>query len=198
VHTLYRHAMWDTPWWANPNRSAGRYNAPGDPPVQYWCTHPLGPAAEFMRWQGKLSAAELRDVRLRVWAARVPSDDLVRIDFDNSRSYGVEPDALVGEDYSPTQALAERLRANGTAGLLVPSAALPGTEVAVLFGPRLLFPYLLDPIDDEQVRTAHVADAFVPPEAVPHVCWKGSDHSALMDWQASGRSTPFVDPPVSR
>lgn len=198
MQTLYRHAMWDTPWWVNANRSPGRYNALGDPPVQYWCTHPLGPAAEFLRWQGALSAAELQEVHLRIWAARIPSNALVRIGFDSASSYGIEPGDLVADDYGRTQALAERLRRSGTQGMLVPSAALPGTEVAVLFGPRLLFPYLPEPVDPEQVRTAHVADAFVPSEVMPHVRWKGTDHDTFKEWQASDDPKPFLDPPVSR
>ncbi len=32
------------------------------------------------------------------------------------------------------------------------------------------------------MRTAHIADASVPPDVVPHVCWKGTDHDVLTDW----------------
>jgi hypothetical protein len=188
--------MWDTPWWVNSNRSEGRYNALGDPPVQYWCTHPLGPAAEFLRAQGPLSGADLEEVRLRLWVSRLPADLLVTVDFDNASSYGIDPEALVGEGYGPTQALAAQLRSQGATGLLVPSAALPGTGLAVVFGPRLLFPYLHDPMDEEQIATAHVSDSFAPPEVAPHVRFRGTAHAALVEWRASGRDVLFYDPPV--
>ena len=198
MSTLYRHASWDTPWWANPNRSAGRYNAVGDPPVQYWCTHPLGPAAEFLRWQGMLTPMELLEVSLRIWVASVPTEGLIEIRFDNAANFGIEPEELIGEDYAPTQELAARLRGQGATGLLVPSAALPGTEVVVLFGPRLLFPYLLEPVDSDQVPTAHVAESLIPAEVLPYVRVRGRRHEGLEYWKAEGSTLPFVDPAVPR
>lgn len=194
MFTVFRHAMWDTPWWVNPNRSEGRYNAVGDPPVQYWCTHPLGPAAEFLRWQGHVDEVELADLRLRIWTAQVAQDGLVDVDFDSAEGHGIDPEDLVGDDFEPTQQLAGRLRSEGARGLLVPSAALPGTQVVVLFGPRLLFPYLLDPLDRDQVRTGHVADGFVAAEVVAHVRKRGEAHRTLEEWRESGRATPFMDP----
>jgi hypothetical protein len=190
--------MWDTPWWANPNRSPGRYHALGDPPVQYWCTHPLGPAAEFLRWQGPLAQDDVGDVRLRLWAAVAEDDRLVAVDFDNADEFGLDPADLVAEDYGPTQALAQRVRSAGAVGMIVPSAALPGTHVVVMFGPRLLFPYLSEPIDQEQVPTAHVADSELPGEVVARVRWRGAPHGAIEEWSRVGRVAPFVDPPIVR
>ncbi|MGH7080644.1 MAG: RES family NAD+ phosphorylase, partial [Acetobacteraceae bacterium] len=43
-----------------------------------------------------------------------------------------------GGAQQPTQDLADRMRAAGSQGIIVPSAALPGTESLVLFGIRLL------------------------------------------------------------
>lgn len=196
--TLYRHAAWDTPWRVNPNRSPGRYNADGDPPVQYWSTHPLGPAAEMVRVEGVTSTEHLRDVRLRLWAAQVITDAFIEVDFDNAADHGIDPEALVGEDYRPTQALARRLRLDGAEGLLAPSAALPGTQTAVVFGPRLLFPYLYEPIDVEQVPTAHIADPSPPAEVLSHVRHRGDPHAGLSTWRGHGSTAPLLDPPVDR
>jgi hypothetical protein len=196
--TLYRYAAWDTPWRVSPSRSPGRYNADGDPPVQYWSTHPLGPAAEMIRVDGATSLEHLRDVQLRLWAAQVIIDDLIEVDFDNAPDHGIDPEALVGEDYEPTQALARRLRLNGADGLIAPSAALPGTQTVVIFGPKLLFPYLYDPIDVEQVPTAHVADSSPPNELLPHVRHRGDLHASLSAWQEHGSTDPLLDPPIDK
>lgn len=195
----YRYAHWDTPWWANPNRTAGRYNRAMEAPTQYWCLHPLGPLAEVLRWSGSGAAEDADTFRLRLWAAKVQRADLVTVTFANAVQHGVAAEHLVGEDYGPTQDLADRIRADGAPGFIAPSAALPGTEVLVLFGPRLTFPYLLDPVDPEdQVPTAHAAEATIAAEVLPWVRWKGSSHWALEDWKRSGTLTVWQDPPVPR
>lgn len=195
----FRHAQWDTPWWANPNRNAGRYNRPMDVATQYWCLHPLGPTAELLRWSGRPSAADAATFRLRLWASKIETDDLVTVDFANASRFRISPDELVGEDYLPTQALADRIRSDGAPGFVAPSAALPGTEVLVLFGPRLLHPYLLEPVDPEdQVPTAHAAEATVASEVIDAVRWKGETHWALDEWKSSGTLVVWRDPPVPR
>ena len=197
MQTVYRHASWDTPWRVNPSRSAGRYNVAGEL-VQYWCTHPLGPAAEMSRAHGISRPEELADLRLRMWAATTDLDGLTRVTFDDAAEHGIHPESLVAEDYTATQALARRLRASGSPGLVVPSAALPGTTNVVLFGPRILSPYLWEPIDPEQVPTAHIADAAPPPEVYPLVRHRGTDHESWVEWMQTGRAVVFIDPPVSR
>lgn len=193
----YRHAQWDTPWWANPNRTAGRYNRAMEASTQYWCLHPLGPLAEVLRWSGPASAEDAATFRLRLWASKIERDGLANISFENADRFGVSADELVGEDYRPTQNLADRIRADGAPGLIAPSAALPGTEVLVLFGPRLSSPYLLDPVDPEdQVPTAHAAEAKVATEVIPWVRWKGTSHWALEEWRRSGTLPVWQDPPV--
>ena len=194
--TAYRAAFWDTPWWVNPNRTAGRYNRAMSGPVQYWSTHPLTTIAERLRWLGHDVIYDLETLRHRLWAATVPMDGLVRVTFDNARTHGLKPEHLVGDDYAPTQDLADRLRADGAAGLIAPSAALPGTESIVLFGPRVLHPYLVDPIDPEQVSTAHAAEGGVATEVVPFVRWRGDAHVGLAHWQATGAELVFREPPL--
>lgn len=195
--TLYRHAAWDTPWRVNPSRSAGRYNARGDL-VQYWCTHPLGPAAEMIRADGCTSLDVLLDVRLRLWAANATLDALVEVTFSNATEHGIEASQLVGEDYAPTQALAWRLRRDGAKGMIVPSAALPGTQNVVFFGPKVLFPYLHEPIDPEQVPTAHIADSSPADEVLSHVRHRGAEHVGLSTWEETGVAPTFIDPSVDR
>ena len=196
----YRHAAWDTPWWVNPNRRAGRYNVRGaDPPTQYACLHPLGPAAEFLRHSGPAIVDALDTVTIRLWAARIRADGLLRVTFDEAAGHGLTPEQLVGDDYGPTQAFAERLTEDGVPGIVVPSAALPGTEVAVLFGERVSAPYAAEVVDPEiEIATAHAAESRIPREVVPRVRWKGRPHAALESWRATGVPPVFDDPPGAR
>lgn len=194
--TGYRAAFWDTPWWVNPNRTAGRYSRAMTGPVQYWATHPLTTVAERLRWLGPDVIYDVETLLHRLWAARVPLEGIERITFSNATSFGVRPEELVGEDYGPTQDLADRLREKGAAGFIAPSAALPGTESIVLFGTRLLHPYLVEPIDPEQVSTAHAAEGAIPAEAVPLVRWRGDAHVGLAHWQSTGAEFVFRDPPL--
>ena len=192
--TGYRAAFWDTPWWVNPNRTAGRYNRAMTGPVQYWSTHPLTTVAERLRWLGPDAIYDVETLQHRLWAATVPLQGVERITFGNATSFGIQPEELVGEDYGPTQELADRLRANGAAGFIAPSAALPGTESIVLLGARLLYPYLVDPVDPEQVPTAHAAEGAIPTEVLPFVRWRGDAHIGLEHWRATGTEFVFRDP----
>lgn len=51
-------------------------------------------------------------------------------------------------------------------GLVVPSAALPGTRSLVLFGAWVLQPYVWAPVTPEEIRTGHLADGARPPMEV--------------------------------
>jgi hypothetical protein len=87
----------------------------------------------------------------------------------------------------------------GATGIIVPTAAHPGTENLVLFGPRLIFDYLGTPISDEDVPTGHLtADARPPSEVVAMVRWSGVAHRSLIQWQQTGAYTVLEDPPAPR
>ena len=125
----------------------------------------------------------------------VDADALAEVTFENSEAFGVTPDELVADDWAACQAMAERARADGVAGLIVPSAALPGTRNLVLFGPRIASPYLISPIDPSlDSPTAHAAEGSVPPgELFGLVRWHGEPHVALESWRA-GLPFRFLDP----
>lgn len=102
--TGYRHAAYDTPWWANPSRRPGRYHGPGDPPTQYLSLHPLGPAAEMLRHHvGPASIQDADTVLLNLWAAQVSQDGVITVDFETCGQFGITPEDLVDEDYRPCQ-----------------------------------------------------------------------------------------------
>lgn len=196
----YRHAAYDTPWWVNANSQDGRFHTSLDQATQYWCLHPLGPAAEMLRHHvGAGHEDDYETVRLNLWAARIPLAGVERIGFAECGQFGVTPEELVGEDYSPTQELAARVRAAGMDGICVPSAALPGTENLVLFGTRVLHPYLYHASIQEEVPTGHLTEWAVPPqEVVPHVRWIGAEHRALSEWLDTGGYTALDDPDAIR
>lgn len=61
-----------------------------------------------------------------------------------------------------------------------------------------LFPYLYEPIDVEQVPTAHIADPSPPAEVLSHVRHRGDPHAGLSTWHGHDSTAPLLDPPVDR
>lgn len=196
--TVFRHAAYDTPWWAFPSSRAGRFHHARSQIVQYLSLHPLGPAAEMLRHNlGPTGNPD--DVVLNLWTAVLDIDEPVTVDFDDCANYGLTADELIGEDYTPTQALADTVRSNGAAAMIVPSAALPGTHNLILFGVRLLHPYLAPPLSPEEVPTGHLSDGARPPaEVATYVRWVGTPHTAAEQWKASGSYDLFDDPIATR
>jgi hypothetical protein len=83
--------------------------------------------------------------------------------------------------------------------MIVPSAALPGTHNLVLFGVRVLNPFLTKPLMPEEIPTGHLTDGARPPaEVAPHVRWFGTPHSAAEQWKSTGKYDPFDDPTPTR
>lgn len=191
----FRSSEWDTPLWSRPNRGAGRFHRQLSTPTQYWCSHPLGVFAERLRQLGREVTMDIETIRWRTWCAHVNTSKLASIDFDNASAHGISPEELVGDDWGPCQDLALRLREAGEVGLIAPSAALPGTQTIVLFGPRFMAPYLLEVVDPEiDVATALATEASMPPyELIPRVRWHGEPHAGLDHWHQFGQELAFVD-----
>jgi hypothetical protein len=202
IVVAYRHAAYDSPWWVIPSTRAGRFNrAYEDDPTQYLALHPLGPTAELLRKQ--LRGPDLDragTILANLWAVLVDIEGSIDITFDNcSSDYGITPQQLVGDDYAPTQALADRLRGAGVTTFTAPSAALPGTDNLILFGPRVAHPYLMIPVTPEECPTGHLTDGARPSgEALPLVRWKGATHVALDAWVTTGTYEKLDDPLAAR
>ena len=196
--TVFRHAAYDSPWWAFPSSRPGRFNRARQDTVQYLCLHPLGPAAEMLR-HNVGHGGDADEVILNLWTAVVDAQDVKRIDFDECATYGCTPNELVGDDYAPTQFLADEVRSSGASAMVVPSAALPGTHNLILFGIRVLHPFLWQPFAPEEIPTGHLTDgARVAAEVAGRVRWFGSAHSAVEQWKATGRYDLFEDPFATR
>lgn len=198
MQTLFRHAAWDDPWWVNENRNAGRYNYAGRDSTQYLCLHPLGVSAEFLRHLGPASSDDIEGMRLRLWAMQLDLTGFLEITFDNATEFGLTPQGLVGDDYSATQKFSQSLRDQNVAGFVAPSAALPGTRIAVLLGPRLVTGWQHPPLDPQQVQTAHTIDGPPAIEVLPYVRWFGQPHRALEEWLRAGAFDAFEEPAVPR
>ncbi len=190
----YRFASFATPLRAIPAGRPGRFNrGDEDDPTQYLSLHPLGPLAELMRNADLRTPEQVRAVRARTWALEVPVDDLTEIGFDTAHEFGIDARDLVADDRSACQELAERLRSQ-LPGVVVPSAALPGTRNVVLFGSRVAAPYLTTPfsaIDIPASITAH--DARPPVSLLDIVRFVGEAHPALASWERAVAFS-FVEP----
>jgi hypothetical protein len=194
--TAWRIAAWDTPLWISPSRRAGRYNRLGDPPTQYLCLHPWGPWAEMLRWSDRRTEVRAAELSTRLWSVRLVLPDPPRpITFDDAASMGIQAEDLVSEDYAVCQDLADELRGQGVSALMVPSAALPGTETLVALGARALSPWHLAPVDTTVDVPAAVSGdrAGAPLAVLPYVRWRGEPHRGLREWQA-GRPHVFLEP----
>jgi hypothetical protein len=190
VRIVYRHATFGTPLRTEPARQPGRYHDEDQAsPTQYLCLHPLGPLAELMRGNSLRRPEQIRHVRARTWALRLAVTGLVELTFANAHEHGIDPADLVSDDQAACRRLAAVLRRAGAPGLVAPSAALPGTQSVVLFGPRVGSPYLLEPLGEVDVPagiTAH--DGRPIASLIERVRFAGEPHAELDAWR---RDEPF-------
>jgi len=195
--TAYRSAAYRTPVRDTPSTREGRFHNRTSPPTQYFSLHPLGPSAEEIRWDAGLTRAEeLRDLKLRIWAIRVlVPDDILTLDYDNcDADAGVSPEELVGEDYGPTQASADRFRGRGRETFICPSAALPGTQSLVILAERVAIRYLDTPTDEWEVSASMATSRGAPPASLfPRVRRQGEPHPEL-DAFLRGNTFQFQEP----
>jgi hypothetical protein len=186
----YRCAAWETPFWFDPNPLEGRYNRAGEAPTTYLGLHPLTPWAESLRGGERKADADILELRPPTWAVRVDLDpaDIVQLSFDDPAPLSAEE--LVDDDLAACQAFAASLRSDPAApkAIIAPSAALPGTRNLILLGPRVLAPYLVDPIDPVidapgTLTAVHGRAALNLRDSV-HYRRAGVPHPGLAAWQA--------------
>jgi hypothetical protein len=191
----YRHAKHGNPLRTEPARQAARYHTAAESsPTQYLCLHPLGLFAEIVRANSLRQADQARHVRARTWALRLDDEGLMEIGFEKAGEFAVEAADLVDDDPTACQRLAADLRARGARGIVVPSAALPGTQNVVLFGPRVGSPYLLEPLAEVDVPASITTEDGRPiASLLDRVRFRGDEHAALVAWQ-QGQPFEFQEP----
>jgi hypothetical protein len=63
----FRLAAYETPLWATPNFSGGRYNGAGDGCTQYLSLHPMTPWAELLRNEDRRDRDRALLLRTPLW-----------------------------------------------------------------------------------------------------------------------------------
>ncbi len=117
----------------DPARGDGRYHRHGGPGVWYASDQEQAAWAELFR-HFLDEGVDPFEVRRRIGAVKVDDLEILDLTSANVRSVlGVSDCDLIGDDYAPTQALADAARAAGFSGLLAPAAALPGQRTLVAF-----------------------------------------------------------------
>jgi len=190
----YCFASYATPLRTVPAGRPARFNR-GDEvePTQYLALHPLGPLAELMRNADLRAPQQVRAIQTRTWALEVPLDELVEISFDTAGDFGIGAEDLVADDRSVCQQLAAQLRGQ-VQGIIVPSAALPGTRNVILFGPRIPAPYLTTAVSAIDIPASITGqDARPLISLLDVVRFVGDVHRALDAWQ-QGRAFAFTEP----
>lgn len=198
----FRLAAYETPLWATPNFSPGRYNAAGDGCTQYLSLHPMTPWGELLRNEDRRDRDQALLLRTPLWAVKILlEEDPFDVTFDTASDVGITAEDLVSDDHSACRALAQRFRqdAGGPRAFVAPSAALPGTRNLVLLDPFVALSYELSPVAPEDLPVAMVAqDGRCPDGLWNLVHYRGTPtiHPALDAWQ-SGEVFELVEPPVS-
>jgi RES domain-containing protein len=197
----YRACGHETPLWAFPNTSDGRYNRAGTTPTQYLSRHPMTPWAELMRNMDARAAGAARALRLEIWGIRILlAEAPEEISFDTAGSFGLASDDLVSDDYGPCQSLAAALHAAEVHSFSAPSAALPGTTNLIVLDPAVVIDFHAEPLDPEDWPTALLAqNGRCPEDLWNHVHYKSSpaEHPALAAWRG-GDEYVFSQPEVTR
>lgn len=116
---LYRHNDRRYPFlWEGDGQPGARWHRAGEGPVQYLADSPGGAWAEFVRHEEITDEADLDGVSRALWAIEVDDPDPVTPDLPDEVARGGR------ESYAACQDEAARLRAEGAAALVAPSAAL--------------------------------------------------------------------------
>ena len=196
----FRLANYETPLWAVENFAAGRYNVAGSGFTQYLSLHPLTPWAELLRNEDRRTPQRAVLMRYPLWAIRAQlADEPLHLTFDNVVQLGVDPGALVADDFGPCQALAARLRAGGTRAFTAPSAALPGTTNLIVLEPRVLVAYNQVPCDEIDWPGSMTGQEGRCPDGLwdmVHYRAAATRHPGLAAWER-GEAFSFREPEVS-
>ena len=176
----HRYSSYDTPFWVRENSLSGRWHRPGDGPTQYLALSTDGAWAELIRNEELRSEDEVAMISVSMWAVLINQKMLADYStFERAEAAGFAPEALVSEDYGACQAEAARLRELGYAGLLAPSAALPGATNLTLFGARMASTWEKAPLLVSSIPATVITKGAPPPGLLQRVRQSGTVHDGL-------------------
>jgi hypothetical protein len=185
----FRYSNYDTPFWVRPNTQPGRWHSPGEGATQYLSTTTDGAWADLIRNEDLRSEADAAMVSMPLWQARVETYLVDYSTFALAERSGFAADALVDDDQQRCRAEGRRLRDLGYAGVLAPSAALPGATNLTLFGPRVSTSWESEPSLASAIPATVLTHGAPPRGLVAHVRFRGQVHAGLRE-HLSGRSKP--------
>ncbi len=163
-YVAFRWTDYDVPFWARENSRDGRWNIAGQDATQYWSLTPEAAWAELIRSENLRTENDLDQVRMPFWIARIPSLGLLDLRLDDERErHGVTDAELIGDEWTPCQELATRLR-GAVRGVIAQSAALPEHASLTLFGRRRAIDWSRRPALTSTVPATEAAIGRPPPE----------------------------------
>lgn len=191
---VHRYSSYDTPFWARENSRPGRWHAAGDGPTQYMSLSTDGAWAELIRREELHSEAEVAMVSIEMWAVDLHQAMLADYStFARAEENGLDPKALVEDNYARCQHEARRLRELGYAGVLAPSAALPGATNVTLFGARVASSWGKPAVLASSVSAGVITKGAPPPGLLARVRQIGAPHDGLVAHLAARRASANAD-----
>ena len=182
----FRYSNYDTPFWVRPNTQPGRWHSVGDGPTQYLSMTTDGAWADLIRNENLRSEAEVALVRMPLWQARIDQSYVVDYSsFELAERSGFGADALVDDDQRRCRDEGLRLRKLGFAGVLAPSAALPGATSLTLFGPRVSIAWGSTPSLSSAIPASVLTEGAPPQGLASRVRFRGHAHSGLREHLAT-------------
>lgn len=181
---LIRYSNYDTPFWVRENTKAGRWHMPGDGPTQYLSFTTDGAWADLIRAENLRNEEVVRLVHMPLWQARIDQSNIVDYStFELAESSGFPADALVDDDHGRCRAEGKSLRDDGYAGVIAPSAALPGELTLTLFGPRVSIDWNAQPRLSSAVPASVLTQGAPAAGLVSRVRFVGQAHEGYENYR---------------
>lgn len=187
---LIRYSNYDTPFWVRENTKAGRWHTPGDGPTQYLSFTTDGAWADLIRAENLRTEEEVRLVRMPLWQARIDQSNIVDYGtFELAEDAGFPADAFINDDHRRCRVEGKSLRDAGYAGVIAPSAALPGERTLTLFGPRVSVDWNSRPGLSSAVPASVLTQGAPPPGLVSRVRSVGQAHAEYENYRLGVAAT---------
>lgn len=181
---FYRYSSYDTPFWDRESTRPGRWHAQGEGPAQYLTMTADGAWAELIRAEELSSEEAISLVSVNMWTVEVSCNMILDLSsFERAEEAGFSAEALIDDDYSRCQQEGTRLRELNYAGVLAPSAALPGEVNLTLFGPRLHSTWGRPPILKSFLPATILTKGAPPPGLLPRVRRIGMPHDGFVAFE---------------